>query len=226
MDYVSIDSDGNEVTPRNRSMNDMARQPKTQLQREALEATKTPKLQFEGRDQHERFRKFEENLIAGDANAKLWKAWIVFCINNAKGFNRIVRNVNMDKLLAHIGNKEKRTAWIDEHRKDILKKANLVPVGVTKGRNIPQPVVKKTAATPVEALIAKLENALNVNIINNQTNKEYAQKILDDGRDVDTWIAWATSEEHKKYCPQYKNVTKIWGDWPQAFAEEKKAVEW
>lgn len=70
----------------------------------------------------------------------------------------------------------------------------------------------------IEEVIVKLERGLRVNITRSTNNQAVARRILKDGRSLETWLGWVTSDEWRNsHLYIYADLEKVWRDFPQAF---------
>lgn len=72
----------------------------------------------------------------------------------------------------------------------------------------------------VEQVLIALEVGLRVNIDRSLKNQQVAKRIVKDGRPVERWLAWVKSDEWRlAHLGIYRNMERVWGEWPQAFEE-------
>jgi hypothetical protein len=76
----------------------------------------------------------------------------------------------------------------------------------------------KQSGNEVEEILVKLELGLRVNIARSTNNQAVAKRILKDGRPLETWLGWVTSDEWRTaHLYIYADLEKVWRDFPQAF---------
>jgi hypothetical protein len=228
-DYYDVDDSGQEWAG---NMSATARKGKTELQRAALKATQTEKEMFESTDQHKRFKKLEEQASPIDRtdNGRMMLAWYLQCIKDAIAWNRKVRNTNMEKLLKNFGDEVKRQSWwgnlTQEDRDLILQKKKVTNTpALQPAKSLPRPTYVKKTDDHINDLIAKFEALSGCNIRITTNAKEFAMKILDDGRDPEVFIQWVKTHEYwSDKTEAFKNMGKVWELWPKAF--ENESVVW
>jgi hypothetical protein len=228
-DYYDVDDSGQEWAG---NMSATARKGKTELQKAALKATQTEKEMFESTDQHKRFKAFEDiaSPIDRTENGKMMLAWYLQCIKNATAMNRKVRNTNMEKLLRDFGDEVKRLSWwgnlTQEDRDLILQKKKVANTSALQpAKSLPRPTYVKKTDDRINDLIAKFEALSGCNIRVTTNAKDFATKILDDGRDPDVFIQWIKNHEwYSEHLDIFKNLSKVWELWPKAFEEGEALV--
>lgn len=97
----------------------------TSLSKQALVVTGRSDYGFRDKKQRDAFAELEGRAIGATDEAKMWKAWILFKIGEAKGFNKRFLAVSMDELIRRIEGKsskveETRVMWFRENRNKVL----------------------------------------------------------------------------------------------------------
>lgn len=84
------------------------------------------------------------------------------------------------------------------------------------------PVEAQPENDPVENVLVELEQGLHVNLGRSLRNQTIAKKIIKTGQPVAGFITWVYSEEWRAaHAYLYRDLEKLWGDWPTAFADVK-----
>ena len=218
--YVAVDSDGNGVR------RDKARMGKTQLQRDALKATRAYLEQFQDRQQHKAFMKLEEMASPFDKtpNGVLMAAWYKHCIEECERYKW-----SMNRLILMFGDNVSRLHWLTSERKaEILKRPSPTNIPtVVKGAAHLHPVTKRRVADEVEQVFAEITRVLGVNVRRTVPNLESGKLLADDiaehpDHTFDRWYEWfQQSQWRMDNKPVFANVAKIWESWPQAFESKK-----
>lgn len=216
--YVAVDSDGNGVR------RDRARMGKTQLQRDALKATRAYLEQFQDRQQHKAFMKLEEMASPFDKtpNGVLMAAWYKHCLEECERYKW-----SMNRLILMFGDNVSRLHWLTSERKaEILKRPSPTNIPtVVKGAAHLNPVTKRRVADEVEQVFAELEKYLHVNIRRTVPNLQAAESIANDIAEgehtFEEYWSWFEQDQWRTdHKTVYANVAKIWESWPQAFVDQ------
>ena len=118
----------------NSSISRKAREGKTTLQKQALEAT--GRTHFKDKKEHEAFKSFEALAAGADPESRVWAAWILDRIHVAVHYNKRGIVMTMPKLLAAIGNEVKRENWFIDNRAAVLRKPTAEQLAVSLSEKI------------------------------------------------------------------------------------------